>query len=378
MNISDIPFALTFDDVLLAPQFSEVLPSAVDPSTELVAGFRLTTPILSSAMDTVTEARMAIAMARAGGLGFIHKNLSVEAQAAEVHRVKAWRSTTAEPNDSFATRDAKGQLAVGAAVGVGADREARLRALGEAGADVVVIDTAHGHTRTVLDAVAATRRAFPSLRLVAGNVATAEATAALIDAGAEAIKVGIGPGSICTTRVVAGVGVPQVTAILSCASVAGPRRVPLIADGGVRYSGDIVKALAAGASTVMIGSLLAATDEAPGEVIERAGVKLKRYRGMGSLGAMQKGSADRYFQAGAQKLVPEGVEGLVALSGDVAAVLFQLAGGLRSGMGYLGAANLRELRDKARFVRVSDAGVRESHAHDLAAIDEAPNYRAPS
>jgi IMP dehydrogenase len=378
MTHSDIPLALTFDDVLLVPQYSEVMPGAVDPSTELVPGLRLAAPLVSSAMDTVTESRLAIAMARAGGLSFIHKNLSIEAQADEIRAVKAWRPEAAEVRPDGATCDAHGRLSVGAAVGVGADRDARLTALVHAGVDIVVIDTAHGHTESVLSAVTATRAKFPGLRLVAGNVATAAATQALIDAGAEAIKVGIGPGSICTTRIVAGVGVPQVSAILDCATIAGPRGVPLIADGGVRYSGDIVKALAAGAATVMIGSLFAGTPEAPGEIIKRQGKQLKRYRGMGSLGAMQNGSADRYFQSGTQKLVPEGVEGLVAVGADLGSVVFQLVGGLRAGMGYLGAANLAALRARAHFLRVTSAGMQESHVHDLVAIDEAPNYRGRS
>ncbi|MBI5510169.1 MAG: IMP dehydrogenase [Deltaproteobacteria bacterium] len=378
MSLPDVPLGLTYDDVLLVPQYSEVVPSEVDTSTEVVEGIGLKIPILSSAMDTVTEAGLAIAMARAGGLGILHKNMDGAAQAAEVRRAKELAAPAGGAPAQLATVDAAGRLRVGAAVGVGHDREARVAQLVEAGVDLIVVDTAHGHSRSVLTAVAATRHAHPRLPIIAGNVATAEATRALVEAGASGVKVGIGPGSICTTRVVAGVGVPQLTAIFDCAAEATRLGIPLVADGGVRYSGDVVKALAAGAHTVMVGSLLAATAEAPGEVVDQGGAPMKRYRGMGSVAAMQAGSADRYFQAGAQKLVAEGVEGLVPLVGDVAGVLFQLVGGVRSGMGYVGASSFAELRRRARFVRVTDAGVREGHAHDLASIDAAPNYSGRS
>jgi IMP dehydrogenase len=277
-----------------------------------------------------------------------------------------------------ATKDHLGRLRVGAAVGVGADREERLEALSAAGVDVIAIDTAHGHTRSVIEAVRATKGAYPTLRIIAGNVATAEAVEALVDAGADAVKVGIGPGSICTTRVVAGVGVPQLSAVLECAAAAAARGATIVADGGIRHSGDIVKALAAGAAAVMIGSLFAGTDEAPGEVVLYQGRSYKGYRGMGSLGAMESGSADRYFQESQtqpSKLVPEGVEGLVPYKGPVGDSIHQLVGGLRSGMGYCGAAGLPDLRAQARFIRISQAGVREGHVHDVTVTKEAPNYR---
>lgn len=373
--MEDPPLALTFDDVLLVPRFSSVLPADTDITSELVAGIRLRIPLVSAAMDTVTAAPMAIAIARFGGLGFIHKNLLPDEQAREVRAVKD--SPMVEPPAS-ATVDGQGRLRVGAAIGVGADCDGRLRALVEAGVDLIAIDTAHGHSQGVLDAVAKVKDRFPDLPVVAGNVATAEATLALLEAGAEVVKVGIGPGSICTTRVVAGVGVPQLTAIVDCAAAADQRGARVIADGGIRFSGDIVKALAAGAAAVMLGGLLAGTDEAPGDVIAHRGETFKAYRGMGSLGAMSDGSADRYFQnrdTEATKLVPEGVEGLVPHRGPLARTLHQLSGGLRAGMGYCGADNLASLRERARFVRISHAGARESHVHDLAATKEAPNYR---
>jgi IMP dehydrogenase len=484
LNRDDLREGLTFDDVLLVPGESDVLPKAVETSTRLTRNIQINIPIVSSAMDTVTEARMAIAMASAGGLGFIHKNLSVEQQAAEVAKVKRYESAvvtdpvTIEPearlaqavalmrehgisgvpvtkkgllvgiltnrdlrfeknldqrvedvmtkklvtaregvtieeakellhrhriekllvvNQAFelkglvtikdieklaahpnAAKDKLGRLLCGAAVGVGPDREARVAALLKAGADVIAIDTAHGHSKGVVDAVKATKSNFKSVELVAGNVATAEATDALFRAGADAVKVGIGPGSICTTRVVAGVGVPQITAVDDCAKAAEKHGLPIISDGGVKYSGDVVKALAAGASSVMVGSLLAGTEEAPGEVILYQGRSYKSYRGMGSIGAMKEGSKDRYFQGDvseANKLVPEGIEGRVPYKGSVHMNLFQLAGGLRSGMGYLGCKNIAELRAKPRFIRISSAGLRESHVHDVIIVQEAPNYR---
>jgi IMP dehydrogenase len=477
--------SLTFDDVLLVPAYSEVLPRDVEVGTRLTQSIALRMPLVSSAMDTVTESATAIRMAREGGIGFIHKNLSIADQAREVLRVKKAQSgmvvdpvtitaeraledalalmrhhrisglpvvdaarrpigiltnrdvrferrltqqvgdmmtkklvtvregvgldeakdllhshriekllvvdaegrlrglitikdiEQAEENPSAAV-DELGRLRVGAAVGVGPDREARVEALLAAGVDLICIDTAHGHSRGVLDAVRATRQRFGKINLVAGNVATGDATAALIDAGADAIKIGVGPGSICTTRVVAGVGVPQLTAIADAAAAAKGSGVPIISDGGIKYSGDVAKALAAGAHTVMIGSLFAGTDEAPGEVILYQGRSYKTYRGMGSIGAMKDGSKDRYFQSDVeapQKLVPEGIEGRVPYKGSLRDSLYQLVGGLRASMGYLGCATIEELHEKARFIKISPQGLRESHVHDVIITKEAPNYR---
>ena len=483
LNRDELREALTFDDVLLLPAESDVLPKQVEVATRLTRNIPLRIPILSAAMDTVTEARMAIAMAAEGGIGFIHKNLSVERQAAEVTKVKKYESAmvgdpvTIEPearlahavalmrengisgipvtrkgrlvgiltnrdlrfernldqtveqvmttklvtaregetieaakellhrhrieklpvvNEQFelrglitikdiekiqqhpnAAKDRLGRLLCGAAVGVGPDREARVAALLKAGADVIAVDTAHGHSRGVVDAVGDTKAHFKGVELVAGNVATADAAKALIDAGVDAVKVGIGPGSICTTRVVAGVGVPQITAVDDCARAAEKHGIPIISDGGVKYSGDVVKALAAGASSVMVGSLLAGTEEAPGEVILYQGRSYKSYRGMGSLGAMKEGSKDRYFQAEvteADKLVPEGVEGQVPYRGPVGAILHQLAGGLRAAMGYVGAGTIADFQRKAQFMRITGAALRESHVHDVAITRESPNY----
>ncbi len=483
LNRDDLRLALTFDDVLLLPSESDVLPKQVETATRLTRSIHLNIPIVSAAMDTVTESRMAIAMASMGGLGFIHKNLSIEDQAAEVVKVKKYESAvvtdpiTIEPeaplhravalmrengisgipvvqrgrlvgiltnrdlrfeknleqrveqvmtkklvtaregvtieeakdllhrhriekllvvNEAHelrglitikdiekiqkhpnAAKDKGGRLLCGAAVGVGADREARIQALLKAGVDVVAIDTAHGHSRGVLEAVRATKATFKGLEVVAGNVATGDAAEALCKAGVDAVKCGVGPGSICTTRVVAGVGVPQVTAVDECARAAEKYGVPVISDGGVKYSGDVVKALAAGAASIMIGSLLAGTEESPGDVILYQGRSYKSYRGMGSLGAMKQGSKDRYFQADVDpdKLVPEGIEGRVPYKGTVEMTLFQLVGGLRSGMGYLGCKSISELRQKPRFIRISQAGLRESHVHDVIITQEAPNYR---
>ncbi len=484
LNREELRDALTFDDVLLVPGESDVLPKHVETQTRLTRNIHLNIPIVSAAMDTVTEAQMAIAMAANGGLGFIHKNLSVEEQAAMVVRVKKYESAivadplTIEPdaplsaavammrehgfsgmpvtrrgrlvgiltnrdlrfeknldqkveqvmtkdlvtaregvtieeakellhrhrieklpvvNEQFelrglitikdiekiqkhpnAAKDRLGRLLCGAAVGVGPDREARIAALLKAGADVITIDTAHGHSRGVIDAVRATKANFRNIELVAGNVATGEAADALCKAGVDAVKVGVGPGSICTTRVVAGVGVPQITAVDECSRAAERNGIPVISDGGVKYSGDIVKALAAGASSVMIGSLFAGTEEAPGDVILYQGRSYKSYRGMGSIGAMKQGSRDRYFQSDvtdADKLVPEGIEGRVPYKGPVSMNIFQLVGGLRSGMGYVGCKNIPELRQKPRFIRISSSGLRESHVHDVIITQEAPNYR---
>jgi IMP dehydrogenase len=485
MLTPNLRLGLTFDDVLLQPAESSVLPHQVDLSTQLTRNLRLPIPLLSSAMDTVTEGRMAIAMAQEGGIGVVHKNLTPEQQASEVAKVKKHESgivvdpITIEPNAPLskavelmrehgingipvvegrrlvgiitsrdvrfeknleqpvhevmtkklvtapegvtqekaiellhfnriekllvvnganelrglmtikdvekrrvypnAAKDSRQRLLVAAAVGVGGDRDARVDALLRAGVDVIVVDTAHGHSRGVIDSVRDLKRNFKGqFEVVAGNVATAEATKALIDAGVDAVKVGIGPGSICTTRVVAGVGVPQITAIDDCARAAAGSGVPIIADGGIKYSGDVVKAIAAGADTVMIGSLFAGTEESPGDTILYQGRTYKAYRGMGSLGAMRQGSKDRYFQGGVQdekKLVPEGIEGRVPFKGSVAANIFQLLGGLRSGMGYCGTPSIKDLKEKATFVRITAAGLKESHVHDVIITEEAPNYR---
>jgi IMP dehydrogenase len=480
-----IPEALTFDDVLLVPQKSEVLPSEVDVATRLTRTIALRVPIVSSAMDTVTEAPLAIALAQEGGIGFIHRNMSIEAQAAEVDKVKRSESgmivdpvtvapdarvadalelmaryrisgvpvtvgqrlvgiltnrdlrfetrtqltvselmtkenlitvpvgTTLEQAKEIlhrhkvekllvvdregnlkglitvkdiqkqikypnACKDSLGRLRVGAAVGVSADSLDRTAALVEAKVDVVVVDTAHGHTRKVLETTASIRNRFPELEVIAGNVGTYEGAADLVAAGVAAVKVGMGPGSICTTRVVSGAGMPQLTAIAEAARAAARTDVPIIADGGVKFSGDVVKAIAAGAASVMIGSLFAGTDESPGELILRQGRSFKSYRGMGSLGAMKEGSRDRYFQdfeGNAGKLVPEGIEGMVPYKGPLSAMVQQLVGGLRAGMGYCGTGSIAELQAKARFVRISSAGLKESHVHDVIITKEAPNYR---
>jgi IMP dehydrogenase len=474
----------TFDDVLLLPAHSKVLPRDVDLTTCLTPSIQLNIPLLSAAMDTVTEARTAICMAREGGIGIVHKNMPPADQALEVDQVKKSESgmivdpitmhpdqkiyealelmekyrisgvpitengrlvgiltnrdlrfetqldqpishvmtkdklvtvppgTTLEEakkhlhehriekllvvDDSYALKglitikdiekvrkypnackDAFGRLRVGAAVGVGEDREERLERLVNAGVDAVIIDTAHGHSQSVIDAVRETRRAYPDLSLIAGNIATARAAEILIESGADAVKVGIGPGSICTTRVVAGVGVPQITAISDVAQVTRKRGVPLIADGGIKYSGEVPKAIAAGADTIMIGSLFAGTDESPGETILYQGRTYKSYRGMGSIGAMKQGSKDRYFQGDEVdvKLVPEGIEGRVPYRGPLSANIHQLMGGLRSGMGYTGCRTIKELQENGQFMRITNAGLRESHVHDVNITHEAPNYR---
>lgn len=483
---SDIPVALTFDDVLLLPAASKVLPNEVDVRTKLTRTISMNIPLLSAAMDTVTEANTAISMAREGGIGIIHKNMSIERQAREVDKVKKSESgmiidpVTMRPEQKIsevlevmeqyrisgvpivadgrklvgiitnrdlrfetnldqkvaevmtkenlvtasegitleeskvllhknriekllvvndkgdllglitikdimkikkypnACKDNLGRLRVGAAVGVGPDRDARVEALVNAGVDLIAVDSAHGHAEAVVDSVPAIKRQFPEIEIIAGNVATAEGAKTLAKAGADAIKVGVGPGSICTTRVVAGVGVPQITAVTECASVAQEYQVPIIADGGVKYSGDVVKALAAGAHSVMIGSIFAGTDESPGEMILYQGRSYKVYRGMGSLGAMKEGARDRYFQDDIEedaKLVPEGIEGRVPYKGPLSSSVFQLIGGLRAGMGYVGCGTLDELRQKAKFIRVTSAGLKESHVHDVIITKEAPNYQ---
>lgn len=352
--------ALTFDDVLLVPQYSEVLPTETNVSVLFANKIKLAVPIISSPMDTVTESKMAIAVAKAGGLGVIHKNISSKKQAWEIKLVK------------------KNNHAVAASVGATGDFFERAKDLVKAGVDAIIIDTAHGHSKRVLEAIKKIKKAFPKVVIGAGNVATTDGAKALISAGAEAIRVGIGPGSICTTRVVAGVGVPQMTAIVNCAKVCKAAKVSLIADGGIKYSGDLVRALAAGADMVMLGSLLAGTDEAPGKIMEVNGKKFKAYRGMGSLGAMKHGSRDRYGQESqsVSKLVPEGVEGMLLYKGSAESVVNQLVGGLKSGMGYVGAKNLNELYKKAKFIRITSAGFKESHPHGITITKQAPNYYA--
>ncbi|MBP5559667.1 MAG: IMP dehydrogenase [Bacteroidales bacterium] len=344
---------ITFDDVLLVPAYSEVLPKDVSLRSRFSRSISLDIPFVSAAMDTVTESAMAMAMATAGGIGVIHKNMSAETQAAEVRKVKA------------------AGLRVAAGAGITTDILDRVSKLIEAGADAIVLDSAHGHSRGVVSALRQLKAEFPQTDVVVGNIATAEAARLLVSEGADALKVGIGPGSICTTRIVAGVGVPQLTAIADVVEAAGG--IPVIADGGLRYSGDVVKALAAGADCVMCGSMFAGTDEAPGDIIEVNGKRMKSYRGMGSIDAMQSGSADRYFQKGGGKLVPEGVSAAVPCKGPVADVLFQLAGGLRSGMGYVGAADINALHG-ARFIKISPASLRENHPHDVTITKASPNY----
>ena len=348
---------LTFDDVLLVPAWSEVLPKDVSLKTRFTRNIQLDIPIASAAMDTVTEAPMAIAIAKEGGIGVLHKNMSPERQAAEAAAVK------------------REGLKVAAGAGIAADTPGRVAMLVGEGVDAIVLDSAHGHSKGVVDMLKRIKDAFPGLEVVAGNVATPEAVRCLVEAGADAVKVGIGPGSICTTRIVAGVGVPQLTAIYDCAEAARGSGVPIIADGGLRYSGDLVKALAAGAECVMCGSILAGSDETPGEIMDDAasGERFKIYRGMGSLEAMAAGSSDRYFQSGQKKLVPEGIVGKVPYKGKVSDIIYQLLGGIRAGMGYCGARDLAALRE-ARFVRITSNGVTENHPHDLSIAKPAPNY----
>ena len=374
MKLDDIRLGLTYDYLLLVPQKSEVVPAEVDTSAYLTPKIKLNIPLVSAAMDTVTESRLAIALARVGGIGMIHKNMSVEAQAEQVKLVKE-----ADVGDNpKASLDSKGRLLVGAAVGVGANTMERVEALLQAGADAITVDSAHGHSKNILRVVAEMRATYPDLQIIAGNIVTKEAAEDLIEAGANTVKVGIGPGSICTTRVVSGVGMPQASAVDEVATYCADKGVCVIADGGLKYSGDIVKALALGADTVMLGSLLAATLESPGEVHEEAnGKKFKTYVGMGSLAAMKRGSADRYFQKSTtsiEKLVPEGIEAKVPYSGTVEEVAYQLVGGLKSGMGYCGAKDLMALRKNAHFVQITNAGLRESHPHDVDMTVAAPNY----
>lgn len=374
MNGKVIKEAYTFDDLLLVPAKSEVVPAQVKLQTRLTDKITLNIPIVSAAMDTVTEDAMAIMLAKLGGMGFVHKNMPVEAQAA---MIKAVKETEVESSFEDANIDPQGRLRVGAAVGVGESSLERVRALVDAGVDIVAVDSAHGHSQDVIDTVRMIRAEFPELDIVGGNIVTAQGATDLIYAGANVIKVGVGPGSICTTRVVAGVGVPQLTAVNDVYSVARQYGVGVIADGGIKLSGDIAKALAAGGSCVMLGGLLAGTEETPGEVMEVFGKKVKGYVGMGSLSAMQRGSSDRYFQGGVselKKLVPEGIEATVPFKGSIRDVIYQMLGGLRSGMGYCGCGTIEEMHQKAQFVKITGAGLRESHPHDVDNVKEAPNY----
>ncbi|WP_348662610.1 IMP dehydrogenase [Chlamydia vaughanii] len=351
--------ALTFDDVLLTPQYSEVLPHETCLSSYISRSLSLNIPILSAAMDSVTEFSMALAMAEAGGLGVIHKNISAEKQADIIRQVKSHNPV----------------LSTAAAIGIGQQGLERAEILVDAGVTALVIDTAHGHSKAVIDTAVIIKKHYPEITLIVGNIVTPQAALCLAESGVDAVKVGIGPGSICTTRIISGVGLPQLTAVMDVAAALKDSSVCVIADGGMRYSGDIVKALAAGAHCVMLGGMLAGTDEAPGEIIQTCEKTYKMYRGMGSIGAMHKGSAERYFQEKtAKKFVPEGVEGLVPYKGALSDVLYQIIGGIRSGMGYIGAHNLEELRQKAVFTRITHSGRSESHTHTLQHVQQAPNY----
>lgn len=375
MNGKLIKEAYTFDDLLLVPAKSHVVPAEVDLSSKLTNKITLRIPIVSAAMDTVTEEVMASELAKLGGLGFIHKNMPVSKQAEMVRNVKA---TVLEDGLSNANVDANGKLVVGAAVGVGDASLERVQALVDAGVDIITVDSAHGHSEGVIETVRKLRQAFPNLDIVGGNIVTAQAAIDLIHAGANVVKVGVGPGSICTTRVVAGVGVPQLSAVFDVYSIARQYGVGVIADGGIKLSGDIAKALGAGATCVMLGGLLAGTKETPGDIIEVFGKRVKSYVGMGSLSAMQRGSSDRYFQGGVKeldKLVPEGIEATVPYKGSIQDVVYQMLGGVRSGMGYCGCATIEEMHLKAQFVKITGAGLKESHPHDVDNVKEAPNYR---
>ena len=362
--------AYTFDDVLLIPNKSEILPNQVSLKTRITRSIELNIPLVSASMDTVTESKMAIAIAKQGGVGIIHKNMSIEKQSQEVKIVKGFKLEQVEEYSSYRNE----KLLCGASVGITHDMMERVDSLFDAGVDILVLDTAHGHSRGVLDGVQKIKSKYNDLQVVAGNVATAEGVRDLISAGADCVKVGIGPGSICTTRIVAGVGVPQFTAVMDCSEEARKYDIPVIADGGIKYSGDIVKALAAGASVIMIGSLFAGCDESPGDKVTFGERIYKAYRGMGSLGAMNDGSSDRYFQNRTKKFVPEGIEGVVPYKGELSEIVYQLIGGIKSGMGYLGASNIETLYDKSRFVIQTSSGIRESHPHDISLIKDAPNY----
>lgn len=375
MNGKLIKEGYTYDDVLLVPSYSQVVPNMVQLTTQLTKKICLRIPVTSAAMDTVSEAAMAKALAMLGGLSFIHKNMSIEEQAKQVASVKEHVLTQEEQQE--AAIDAHGRLLCGAAVGVGEATIERVNALVVAGVDIIAVDSAHGHSQGVIETIKKIREAHPELDLVGGNIVTAQAAIDLIYAGATALKVGVGPGSICTTRVVAGVGVPQLTAVNDVYQVAKQYGVGIIADGGIKLSGDIPKALAAGADCVMLGGLLAGCEETPGTIIEVYGKQVKSYVGMGSLSAMQRGSSDRYFQGGQKelkKLVPEGIEATVPYKGSITNVIYQMMGGLRSGMGYCGCGSVQEMKEKALFIKITGSGLKESHPHDVDNVKEAPNY----
>lgn len=374
LNGKIIKEAYTFDDVLLVPGYSEVLPHQVDLKTKLTKNISLNIPLISAAMDTVTESAMATAMALEGGLGIIHKNLDIESQAGAVKKVKNHKVDLEQYPNAVFGKD--GKLLTGAAIGVSADLKDRVTALYKAGVDVITLDSAHGHSKGIIDALKKVKKMFPVLDVIAGNIVTAQAAQDLVDAGADAVKIGVGPGAICTTRVVAGVGVPQLTAVNDVFEQLKNSEAGIIADGGVKFSGDIAKAIAVGAHSVMLGRLLAGTDEAPGDIVWRDGKKFKSYVGMGSMAAMQRGSKDRYFQQDKsdKKLVPEGIEAIVDYKGSVHKIIYQLLGGLRAGMGYCGTKNIEALRHDARLVKISSAGLTESHPHDVLIAKNAPNY----
>lgn len=364
--------ALTFDDVLLVPQYSEITPDMADISTKLTNTFKMNVPFLSAAMDTVSEHKLVTALALAGGLGVIHKNMSIADQAKEVEMVKNYEFD----NEKYkrALVDKKGRLCVGAAIGVTADMMNRVHALMDAGVDVFVLDSAHGDSKNIINAIKNLRLEYPNMELIAGNVATYEGALDLMKAGASAVKVGMGPGSICTTRIIAGIGVPQLQAVMDCARASKEMNVPIIADGGIKYSGDVVKALAAGANTVMLGGLFATCEEAPGDIYESNGKKYRTYRGMGSIEAMAKGSTDRYFQTGHKKFVAEGVQGIVEVKTTVEELVFQLVGGLKAGMGYCGSKDIPTLQEKGTFIKITNNALLESHPHDISIDKGEPNY----
>lgn len=364
--------ALTFDDVLLVPQYSEITPDMADVSTKLTNTFKMNVPFLSAAMDTVSEHKLVTALALAGGLGVIHKNMSIADQAKEVEMVKNYEFDN-EKNKRVLI-DKKGRLCVGAAIGVTADMMDRVHALMDAGVDVFVLDSAHGDSKNIINAIKNLRLEYPSMELIAGNVATYEGALDLMKAGASAVKVGMGPGSICTTRIIAGIGVPQLQAVMDCARASKEMNVPIIADGGIKYSGDVVKALAAGANTVMLGGLFATCEEAPGDIYESNGKKYRTYRGMGSIEAMAKGSTDRYFQTGHKKFVAEGVQGIVEVKTTVEELVFQLIGGLKAGMGYCGSKDIPTLQGKGTFIKITNNALLESHPHDISIDKGEPNY----
>lgn len=364
--------ALTFDDVLLVPQYSEITPDMADVSTKLTNTFKMNVPFLSAAMDTVSEHKLVTALALAGGLGVIHKNMSIADQAKEVEMVKNYEFDN-EKNKRVLI-DKKGRLCVGAAIGVTADMMDRVHALMDAGVDVFVLDSAHGDSKNIINAIKNLRLEYPRMELIAGNVATYEGALDLMKAGASAVKVGMGPGSICTTRIIAGIGVPQLQAVMDCARASKEMNVPIIADGGIKYSGDVVKALAAGANTVMLGGLFATCEEAPGDIYESNGKKYRTYRGMGSIEAMAKGSTDRYFQTGHKKFVAEGVQGIVEVKTTVEELVFQLIGGLKAGMGYCGSKDIPTLQEKGTFIKITNNALLESHPHDISIDKGEPNY----